>query len=76
MAAAKALRERGVEKITLVVSHCENNILKGDVFKYIDRVFTTDSICTIEHPQLMVNKYFRGIIHRLLKYFVYFAVIL
>lgn len=60
VAAAKALRERGVEKITLVVSHCENNILKGDVFKYIDRVFTTDSICTIEHPQLMVNKYFRG----------------
>ena len=52
VAAAKALRERGVEHITLVVSHCENNILKGDVFKYIDRVITTDSICTIKHPKL------------------------
>ena len=27
VAAAKALRERGVEHITLIVSHCENNIL-------------------------------------------------
>ena len=52
VAAAKALRERGVEKIMLMVSHCENNILKGEVFDYIDRVVTTDTICTIEHPKL------------------------
>lgn len=52
VAAAKALRGRGVEHITLVVSHCENNILKGDVFNYVDKVITTDSICTVEHPKL------------------------
>lgn len=52
VAAAKALRERGVEHITLIVSHCENNILKGDVFNYIDEVITTDSICTVKHPKL------------------------
>ena len=60
VAAAKALRERGVERIVLIVSHCENNILKGDVLKYIDDVYTTDSICTVEHPHVHVIKRFRG----------------
>lgn len=59
VSAAKELRKRGVEHITLIVSHCENNILKGDVFKYIDTVFTTDSICTVSHPQLIVTKKYR-----------------
>ena len=43
--AAKALRERGVKNIYLIVSHCEDNIEKGKVFEYIDKVYTTDSIC-------------------------------
>lgn len=43
--AAKALRERGVKNIFLIVSHCEDNIEKGKVFEYIDKVYTTDSIC-------------------------------
>lgn len=60
VAAAKALREKGVEKISLVVSHCENNILKGEVFDYIDEVYTSDSICTVEHPKLFVQKLFRN----------------
>lgn len=60
VAAAKELRKRGVEEITLVVSHCENNILKGEVFEYIDKVFTSDSICTVTHPKLVVSKVFRG----------------
>lgn len=59
VAAAKELRKRGVEHITLVVSHCENNILKGEVFDYIDAVFTTDSICTVSHPKLKVAKRYR-----------------
>lgn len=59
VSAAKELRKLGVEDITLVVSHCENNILKGEVFDYIDRVFTTDSICTAEHPKLIVTKAYR-----------------
>ena len=60
VAAAKELRSRGVENITLVVSHCENNILKGEVFDHIDRVFTTDSICTVEHPKLIIAKRYRS----------------
>lgn len=44
VAAAKALKERGVEKIYLMVSHCEGNIFKGEVFDYVDGVYTTDSI--------------------------------
>ena len=51
VAAAKALRERGVETIGLVVSHCEDNILKGEVFDYIDFVYTSDSICHIENHE-------------------------
>ena len=60
VAAAKALKEKGVEKVYLAVSHCEDNILKGEVFDYIDEVWTTDSICTVEHPKLHVEKVFRG----------------
>ena len=60
VAAAKELRKRGVEEIILVVTHCENNILKGEVFNYIDQVFTTDSILTVEHPQIKIARSFRN----------------
>lgn len=60
VAAAKALREKGVEEVILIISHCENNILKGEVFDNIDEVFTTDSICTVEHPKLRVKKLYRS----------------
>ena len=59
VAAAKELRKRGVEEIILVVTHCENNILKGEVFDYIDRVFTTDSILTVSHPKITIARKFR-----------------
>ena len=49
VAAAKALREHGVKQIDLVVSHCEPNIFKGDVFDYIDHVYTTDSILDLQN---------------------------
>lgn len=61
VAAANALREHGVEFITLLVTHCENNILRGEVFNHIDKVVTTDSICTIEHPKLEIIKWCRGL---------------
>ena len=59
VAAANELRNRGVEKIYLFISHCENNILKGDVLKTINRVFTTDSIYTAENPNIEVIEKFR-----------------
>ena len=49
VAAAKALREQGVKQIDLVVSHCEPNIFKGDIFDYIDHVYTTDSILDLQN---------------------------
>ena len=49
VAAAKALREQGVKQIDLVISHCEPNIFKGDVFDYIDHVYTTDSILDLQN---------------------------
>lgn len=61
VAAAKELRARGVENITLVVTHCENNILKGEAFDYIDKVVTTDSICTAEHPKLEIVTSYRKV---------------
>lgn len=61
LAAAKALREHGVEHIELIVTHCENNILKGDVLNYVDKVITTDSIFTEKHPKIEVVTHFREI---------------
>lgn len=52
VSAAKALKEKGVEHIYLAVSHCEYNIFKGDVFNYVDTVYTTDSILDLEHTDI------------------------
>ena len=58
-AAADELRKHGVERIYLIVSHCENNILKGDVLNKVDGVYTTDSIFTGEHEKIHIVKKFR-----------------
>ena len=42
--AAKALKEAGAKNIYLYVSHCEDTIFRGEVFNYIEKVYTTDSI--------------------------------
>jgi ribose-phosphate pyrophosphokinase len=46
--AAQKLRENGAEKVYLYISHCEDSIYKGEIFKtdLINKVFTTDSILT------------------------------
>lgn len=46
--AAKALREAGAVAVYLYVTHCEDNIHNGDIFKNgdIDCVYTTNSIYT------------------------------
>lgn len=53
---AKALKEAGAGPIYLYVSHCENTILEGELLSsgYINRVYTTDSIFTKEHPMITV----------------------
>lgn len=48
---AQRLKEMGASEIYLVVTHCENSIFKGDVFKkdnLINKVFTSDSILSDE----------------------------
>jgi ribose-phosphate pyrophosphokinase len=49
---AKKLRELGARKIWLYVTHCENSVLKGELpaSGLIDRIYTTNSIYTAEHP--------------------------
>jgi len=53
---AKALKELGVKKIYLYISHCENTILEGDILNsgLIERIYTTNSIFTKEHEKVEV----------------------
>lgn len=55
---AKKLKELGVDKIYLYVTHCENTILDGEVLTsgLIEKVFTTNSIFTKEHEKIEVFK--------------------
>jgi len=58
---AETLREKGVENINLVVTHCENNVHTGDVLKGnpIKKVYTTDSILTVPHENLVIAHSFK-----------------
>ena len=56
ISAAKALREKGVKRIDLAVSHCEENIFKGQVFDYINKIFTTDSILDLNNMSINVDE--------------------
>ena len=53
---AKKLKELGVDKIYLYITHCENTILEGDLLTsgLIERVFTTDSIFRKSHEKIEV----------------------
>lgn len=53
---AKKLKELGVGKIYLYVTHCENTILEGEVLTsgLIEHVFTTNSIFTKEHEKVSI----------------------
>ena len=68
VAAAKALREQGVKQIDLVISHCEQNIFKGQVFDYIDRVYTTDSILDFNNMDVNADIETRNKIEFIKKY--------
>lgn len=53
---AKKLKELGVDKIYLYVTHCENTILKGELLNsgLVEKVFTTNSIFTEKHEKIEV----------------------
>jgi ribose-phosphate pyrophosphokinase len=54
---SKKLKELGCGKIYVYFTHCENSIAKGKLFEddMIERVYTTNSICTLdcrEYPRI------------------------
>lgn len=53
---AKKLKELGADKIYLYITHCENNILKGELLKedLIEKVFTTESIFTENNDKIEI----------------------
>lgn len=51
---SEALRELGFKEIYLLVIHAEDSIFHGDLFKHIDKIFTTNSI--LSHQELIDNK--------------------
>lgn len=53
---AKKLKELGADKIYLYVTHCENNILKGEVIKsgLVKHIYTTDSLLTQRHDCITI----------------------
>lgn len=60
---AKKLKEVGVNKIYLYVTHCENTIYDGELLKnngLIEKVYTTDTILTnLESPKIELVEKFR-----------------
>lgn len=45
---SEALRKAGFKEVYLLVAHAEDNVLKGDLFNHIDKLFTTNSIISEE----------------------------
>lgn len=58
---SEALREKGFEKVYLLVAHSENSIFKGKLFDHVDKVFTTNSILTEQND--WANKKFSNQLH-------------
>lgn len=52
--ATNAAHDAGAEEIYLFVTHCENDILKGDLINnpHLSRIFTTSSIFRGEHEKI------------------------
>jgi len=53
---AKKLKQLGAHKIWLYVTHCEKNVLNGELLSsgLIDKIYTTNSILAAEHPMIEV----------------------
>lgn len=60
---AKKLKEAGVSKIYLYITHCENTIYDGELLKdngLIEKIYTTDTILTnLESPKIELVGEFR-----------------
>lgn len=56
MMTAKALKDKGIDEIYLVVTHCENTIFDGEILTsdLIKTVVTTNSILTKTHEKIIL----------------------
>lgn len=54
--AARALLASGANEIYLFATHCEKTILEGEVLttRLVKKVYTTDSICAVEHEKIEI----------------------
>lgn len=50
--AAKILRENGAKRIGLLVSYCEENVFTGEIFNYIDHIYTSSESELTNHPRI------------------------
>lgn len=55
------LKEKGANKIYLLVTHCEDSILKGKCLNLLDGVYTTNSIFTKSHEKIKVLDLFKDV---------------
>lgn len=53
---AVELKKRGAKNVFAYCTHCENSIFDGQLLNtnYVDRIYTTDSLITMEHPKIEV----------------------
>lgn len=52
--AVKELLKKSKLEFNLIVTHTEDVIEKGEVLKEYNKIFTTDSLITIEHPKINI----------------------
>jgi len=50
--ASKQLKQRGVEKVSLLVSYCEENVFTGELFDHIEKLFVSKEIPLTAHNQI------------------------
>ena len=53
IAASKLLKSQGANHVELIVAHCENNVFTGDVFNYIDKIYTSKEMLDEDHPRII-----------------------
>lgn len=52
ISAAKELKKLGAENISLLVAYCEDNVFTGEIFNYIDTIYTSNERELKNHPQI------------------------
>lgn len=56
---SKALVKEGFDEVYLLVAHAENSIFKGELFSYVNKVFTTNSLLT-DHTNEEIEEQFEN----------------